>query len=253
MSNVLIIASNYGLWAEELQGPWDALRKAGHRLSLATPTGKTPLPLKLSLDSSFVDPVQQVQVNTPEVVERVRQILRDGEWGSPIKIADATMGDYDAIVIVGGPGAPLDLTGNAKIHQLLVSAWQDNKTIGALCYAVGALVWARQPADYKKSIVHGKTIVAHPREWDFTADMSYSLESTTPDNPGTDIVTPGFVFPLRPIVEDAVGPTGRVISPPKTTRENPCVHVDAPFVTALSVESSQAFGQKLVEILGKST
>ena len=49
MSNVLIIASNYGLWAEELQGPWDALRKAGHRLSLATPTGKTPLPQDLAV------------------------------------------------------------------------------------------------------------------------------------------------------------------------------------------------------------
>jgi hypothetical protein len=26
MSKILVIASNYGLWAEELQAPWDALK-----------------------------------------------------------------------------------------------------------------------------------------------------------------------------------------------------------------------------------
>lgn len=251
MAKIVMMASNYGLWAEELQAPWDALRKAGHDVTLATPTGKTPLPLKFSLDPDFVDPVQNARVNTPEVVERVRQILKTGEWDTPIKIDDATMGDYDAIVVVGGPGAPLDITGNPKIHQMLVEAWQGNKTIGALCYAVGALVWARQPQDYKKSIISGKTIVAHPREWDFTGPLPYFLEGTTPENPGTDVVTPGFVYPLRPIVEDAVGPSGRVISPPETTRERPTVNYDAPFVTALSVESSIAFGNKLVEVLKK--
>ena len=29
MTRVMMIASNVGLWAEELQAPWDALRKAG--------------------------------------------------------------------------------------------------------------------------------------------------------------------------------------------------------------------------------
>jgi putative intracellular protease/amidase len=47
---VLVIASNYGVWAEELQGPWDALRQAGHDLTLATYLGKTPLPGAISMD-----------------------------------------------------------------------------------------------------------------------------------------------------------------------------------------------------------
>ena len=33
---VVVLASNYGLWAEELQGPWDALNNAGHNVTLAT-------------------------------------------------------------------------------------------------------------------------------------------------------------------------------------------------------------------------
>jgi hypothetical protein len=49
--------------------------------------------------------------------------------------------------------------------------------------------------------------------------------------------------------EDAVGPNGKVYSNPATNRDNPQVLFDYPFVTALSVESSIAFGEKLVEVL----
>ena len=42
---ILVIASNYGVWAEELQAPWDALNRAGHRLTLATYLGLVLGPL----------------------------------------------------------------------------------------------------------------------------------------------------------------------------------------------------------------
>jgi putative intracellular protease/amidase len=248
---VLILASNLGLWGEELQAPWDALKKAGFKITLATEQGKTPLPLMLSVDENFVDPVQQYHVNPSEVVARIKEILETGEWDNPIKIVDAKMEDYDAIVVVGGPGSPLDLTGNSKVHKLLLAAYKSNKIMGALCYAVGCFVWARDPDNDNKSIIYGRTVVAHPREWDFTGDLNYPLYGATPDNPGTDLVTPGFVYPLQVIVEDAVGPDGKVISDPKANRENPCVAYDRPFVTGLSVESSIAFGDKLVEALSE--
>ena len=160
------------------------------------------------------------------------------------------MADYDAIVAVGGPGSPLDVAGNAKVHKLIVDAWQQGKLIAALCYAVGALVWARNPAT-GRSIIYGKTIVAHPKPWDFTDDLPYPLYNEVPGNEGTDLVSPGFLYPLAVIVEDAVGPDGKVLSDPKATHEKPQVHVDWPFVTALSVESSKAFGDAVVEVLAK--
>jgi putative intracellular protease/amidase len=246
---VLIVASNYGLWAEELQGPWDALKKAGHKLTLATYKGLPPGILKLSMDPAFVDPMQKVAVNPAPMVERVKQILADGEWDHPIKIADANMADYDALVLVGGPGSTLDIVGNARIHQKLVEAYQSDKIIGAICYAVGALVWARNPDNDGKSIMWGKTVTAHPREWDFIDDLPYWLHNPTPENPELNFFTPGFVFPLAQIVENAVGPQGKVLSKPNTTHENPLVAYDYPFVTALSAESSAAFGDKLVEVL----
>ena len=246
---VLMLASNVGLWAEELQAPWDALRKAGHQVTLATHTGKTPLPLALSMDPNFIDPVQKRPVNTVEGVERAKKILADGEWDNPIKTSDAKIADYDVLAMVGGPGSPLDLVGDAKVHRMLEEAYRTDKIIGALCYSVGALVWARNPDNDGRSIIYGKTITAHPREWDFIEDMSYELYGATADNPSTNLITPGFVYPLAVIVEDAVGPAGRVLSDPTTSREKPLASFDYPFVTALSTESSIAYGQKLVEVL----
>ena len=246
---VLMLASNLGLWGEELQAPWDALKKAGHELTLATERGITPLPMILSMDPEFVDPVQQYNVNPQEVVDRIKQILETGEWDNPIKFADAKMADYDAIVAVGGPGSPLDISGNAKVHRLMEEAYKDDKIIGALCYAVGAYVWARNADNDGNSIIYGKKVVAHPREWDFTGDLPYPLYGATPENPGTDVVTPGFVYPLAVVVEHAVGPNGQVLSDPTANREKPSVMYDFPFVTGLSVESSIAFGDKMVEVL----
>lgn len=248
---IVVLASNYGLWAEELQGPWDELKKAGHHLTLATRTGKKPLPLVLSMDPDFVDPVQNAPMNPADVVKRNVELLNGPDWANPITYTDIKMSEYDAIVLVGGPGSALDMVGNPKIHELLVEAVQKNKLIGALCYTVGCLVFARDPIT-KKSIIHGKTVVAHPAAWDFKDDMNYPLYGATPDNPGTDIVTVGFAFPLQRITEDAVGSNGRVISDAGANRHKPSVAFDWPFVTGLSVESSTAYGEKLVEVLARA-
>lgn len=247
---VLMIASNLGLWGEELQAPWDALKKAGFSLTLATEKGITPLPLELSINKDFVDPVQNYNVNPAEVVDRILGILENKEWENCLKISDVKAGDYDAIAIVGGPGSPLDITGNAKVHRLLENFYYQGKIIGALCYAVGTFVWARKKED-GKSIINGKTIVAHPKEWDFTGDLNYPLYGASQSNPGTDLVTPGFLYPLQVIVSDAVGDNGRVIANPAANRKTPVVHYDHPFVSAQSVESSIAFGEKMVEVLKK--
>jgi putative intracellular protease/amidase len=246
---VVVLASNYGLWAEELQAPWDALKKAGHDVTLDTRWGKKPLPLVLSMDRNFVDPVQNVAINPKEVVDRCEELLSNGEWDNPMKYSDIKMSGYDAIALVGGPGSALDMVGNPIIHDLLVEAFQSNKIIGALCYTVGCLAFARNPANGYKSIIYGKTVVAHPAAWDFKDNMNYPLVGATPDNPGTDIVTQGFAFPLQHMTEDAAGPQGRVISDAGANRNKPCTAYDFPFVTGLSVESSIAYGNLLVDAL----
>ena len=259
MAKILFLASNCGLWSEELQAPWDVLTAAGHELTLATFRGQTPLPLAFSMNPESLDRKLGTRIVPQHVFERTKALLESGAWDSDIKIGTIQsrvgpetgieMDGFDAIAIVGGQGAAVDLAGNYKVHKLIVDAYTSDKIIGALCYGVAALAWARQPENYKRSIVWGKTIVAHPKEWDYDMPIYYKLYGETPDNPSPDFVTPGFLFPLRAVMESAVGPEGTVISPPETTRDHPRVHYDHPFVTALSVESSQVFGEKLAEVL----
>jgi len=248
---VLVIASNYGLWAEELQAPWDAMKSAGCQCTLATYKGMTPLPFEVSMDPTFRDPKQDYFVNPENVVNRVKDLLDTGEWDNPRKVQDVSMNEFDALVLVGGPGAPLDITGNMKIHQLLLDAYTQGKVIGAICYAVAALALTRDPSNFNRSIIYGRTVTAHPHAWDFDIDMSYPLYGRNNENTGTDVVTPGFVFPLQYMVEDAVGSDGKVLADVTANREKPCTAHDGQFITALSVESSRAFGEKLGEVLSR--
>src|SRR5580658_9984429 len=96
---ILVGASNYGVWAEELQAPWDILTKAGHKLTLATPKGTKPLPLAASVDPTFIDPIQKYNVNPKEVCDRVVELVQGNEWANPIKLSDARMADYDVLVL----------------------------------------------------------------------------------------------------------------------------------------------------------
>lgn len=246
---ILFIASNYGLWAEELQAPWDALKEAGHNLTLATYKGMTPLPIKISMDPDIVDPMQNIHVNPPEVIKRVNEILDNGEWSNTIKISDAKMEDYDALVLVGGPGSAVDITGNMFVHKLVLNAYKNKKIIAALCYAVGAFAFTRDPDNRNRSIIYGKTVAAHPHAWDFDVDLDYDVVRETPENPGIKLRTCGFLYPLQYMIEDAVGPEGSVKADPSTTRERPCVIQDGNIITGLSIESSVELGKTLVKAL----
>jgi putative intracellular protease/amidase len=252
MAKVLICATNYGTWGEELQAPWDIIKKAGHQLTLATPLGKKPLPLQVSVDPNFLDPIINFKTNPPDVCKRIKELTDGDEWAHSIRFKDAKMADYDTIVLTGGLGAMIDMCNNYNVHKLVMDAYRSNKLIGALCYSVTTLVFCRDTKNDNRSIIYGKKITAHPAAWDFYGpewDFTYDLYGATADNKGTDVHTPGFLWPLEHLVRDAVGPTGNCIANVKANREKPEVAFDWPFVTGTSVESSIAYGQKIVEVL----
>jgi putative intracellular protease/amidase len=249
---VLIAATNYGSWGEELQAPWDIIKAAGNEVTLTTPLGKKPLPLAVSVDPKFFDPVIKFNTNPPEVCKRIKELADGNEWAHPVKFKDAKMADYDAIVLTGGLGAMIDMCNNWNLHKLIKDAYATKKLIGALCYAVTTLVYIRDPKNGNKSIIYGKKVTAHPAAWDFYGpefDFTYDLYGATPDNKGTDVHTPGFLWPAEHLIRDAVGPNGKCIARESATREDPEVAYDWPFVTGTSVESSIAYGEKIAEVL----
>jgi putative intracellular protease/amidase len=225
---------------------------AGFDVTLATYKGMTPLPGKMSMDPDFIDPQQGVAMNPKAVIDRVYEILDTGEWDNPLKFSEVNMADYDALVMVGGAGSPLDIVGNITVHNIIYDAYKSGKIIGALCYTVGALAFTRDPENDYKSVIYGKKVTAHPHEWDFVGDHKFEFVRRTPENPGMELTINGFLFPLQYMVEDAVGDRSLVFADPKTNRDNPCVIYDHPFVTGLSVESSTLYGQKLVEVINSN-
>ncbi len=247
---ILVLATNYGTWGEELQAPWDILNKAGHQLTLGTPLGKKPLPLQVSCDPNFVDPIINFKTNPPDVCNRIKELTDGKEWDNSIKYKDADMKNFDAIVLTGGLGAMIDMCNNFNVHKLIKDAVKQDKLVGALCYAVTTLVFCRR--DDGKAMIYGKKVTAHPASWDFYGpdwDFTYDLYGKTADNKGTDVHTPGFLWPVEHLVRDAVGPQGQCIANEKANREHPEVAFDWPFVTGTSVESSIAYGQKIAEVL----
>lgn len=168
MKSVLIVASNYGVWGEELQAPWDACRKAGFKVTLATPQGKKPLPFEISVDPDFLDAVQNVHTNPKEVCDRCKELVDGEEWAHPLKLSEADMADYDAIVLTGGPGTTLDMANNWDLHKLIMDAYKGGKIVAAICYAVSALVFLRDPENDYKSLVYGKKYALTPVHGTFT-------------------------------------------------------------------------------------
>lgn len=249
---VLMIATNCGSWAEELQAPWDACKKAGFEVTLATPLGKKPLPFLISVDPEFVDGVQNYKTNPEWVCKRAKELVDGDEWANPKKVAECNMDDYDAIVVTGGPGAMIDLANSWELHQLILKAYRDNKIVAALCYAIASLVFLRDPLNNYRSIVYGHKVCAHCRQWDFYGPgmaMTYEVYGATPDNTGITLMTPGFLYPIEELTRDAVGPNGVVIARAEANREDPQAFYDHPFITAQSVESSIAFGDLIVKAL----
>ena len=147
MKKVVFVLSEWGYWGEEIIGPLEACDNAGYEITFVTPTGKKPVPLGTSMSPGFIDPPLGKSVTSPEMAEKTWQVDRSGrldhprnlaEWvprrpypSSPTYLRDMEayyrrrrelerqeLTNYDAIVVVGGSGALVDLANNQRLHSI---------------------------------------------------------------------------------------------------------------------------------------
>jgi protease I len=69
-----------------------------------------------------------------------------------IAIKEVDTNDFDAVVLIGGPGAAKQLVGNPDVIELLQSADNDHKVIAAICIAPVVLAEARILKDRKATV-----------------------------------------------------------------------------------------------------
>jgi putative intracellular protease/amidase len=265
-NKVLVVVSEHGFWIEELLKPTDHLTKAGIEYDIITPTGKLPVPDGASTDSTYVDPPLGKPVTSPELAERgkamnweeffegrlslenwfpVRPYLSSGnylrsleEYYDKRKEGWKIIENYDALLMVGGGGAVVDLANNQRLHDMILGFYYADKLIGAECYTVTALAFARE-LDTRKSILEGKHCTGHTMEYDYTSNWAIMANGQML-NFGAPPIS------LEYILRDAVGDTGQFHG---NVGRHTSVILDYPFLTSRSVASSDLCGEVFVKCL----
>ena len=264
---ILIVLSEYGFWGEELIGPLETFDAAAYEVDFATPKGKRPVALPPSMDPEYIDPPLGKSVTSVEVAEKVKAIDVSPRLDNPISIeakmperpyfsshnlireleeynkavakaASEWLSQYDALLLVGGSGPIVDMVNNQRVHDMIMSFKAAGKAIGAECYGVACLAFAREWED-RKSIIWGKHVTGHCKEYDYKDGTGFM---------GADINMGPPPYPLEYILRDATGPEGAYIG--NFGKETSCI-VDFPFITGRSTPDSYLTGQKIVEVLEK--
>ncbi len=262
---ILIILSEWGYWGEELIGPLETFDKAGYEVTFATPKGKRPVALPPSMDPNYIDPPLGRSVTSEEVAEKVKAIDSSPRLDNPVNISEIIpempyfssssllrdlesyykaidkaekefLSQFDAMLIVGGSGPIVDLANNQRVHDIILSFLKMNKPIGAECYGVACLAFARE-LENRKSIIWGKRVTGHCKEYDYHDGTGFM---------GTDFNMGPPPYPLEYILRDATGPDGAYIG---NFGKETSVIVDYPFITGRSTPDSYLTGEKIVETL----
>jgi len=269
MKRVIFILSEWGYWGEELVGPLEACDAAGYEITFVTPTGKKPTALGVSMDPTYVDPPLGRTVVSQEMADKTRAIVESDRLDYPRSLADwfplraypssptylrdmedyyrtidqivtAELPEFDALVIVGGSGALVDLANNSRLHELILGFVNLNKPVAAECYGVSCLAFARDFRE-KKSLIEGKHVTGHPIDYDYLDGTGFQGQ---PQAEGINFGPP--FYPLEFILRDAVEPGGAFIG---NVGHETSVIVDHPFITSRSTASSVECGRLLVEVL----
>ena len=69
-----------------------------------------------------------------------------------VAIKEVNTNDYDAVVLIGGPGAGKQLVGNQDVIELVQSADNNHKIVAAICIAPVVLAEARLLRDRKATV-----------------------------------------------------------------------------------------------------
>ena len=263
---ILAVMSEYGYWGIELVGPLRKLEAAGYNFDFVTPKGKRSPCLPPSRDTSYVDPPLGLCVTTPEDKALVDAFEATDALDATLNLSqmfperpyysapdflrrleayyiarkaaqEAAVAAYDAVLLVGGSGPIVDMVNNQRVHDLVLGFHAAGKPIGAICYGVAALVFARD-FNERRSIVRGKHVTGHCIEYDYHDGTGFV---------GTDFNMGPPPYVLEYILTDAVGPEGQYHG---NFGKPTSVIVDYPFITARSLQCSHEFGDRFVDVLG---
>lgn len=265
LKKILTVLSEFGYWGIELVGPLNVLESKGYSLEFMTPKGNRAKALPPSYDTSFYDPPLGVNVTTEEAKNFVLafessnlldncmnmseliperpyyshpNFLRELEsYYKKLKSSVQSLTEsYDALFLVGGSGPMIDMVNNQRLHEIILGFHRADKPIGAICYGVAALVFARD-FNERQSIIKGKHVTGHCIEYDYHDGTGFL---------GTDLNMGAPPYVLEYLLRDATGDS--VFYHGNFGKETSVV-ADYPFITARSLQCSFEFGNVFADVL----
>jgi putative intracellular protease/amidase len=261
---ILTVLSEWGYWGEELIGPLDVIDEKGYEAVFMTPTGERPRALPVSKKPGFFDPPLNKVVVDEYYARRTTEVDSSDRLANPINLEawfperpyfnapnfgheleryhaerDARweeLKQYDALLIVGGSGAMVDLGNNLRLHDVILGFLKLGKLIAAECYGVVPLAFARDWTD-RKSIISGKHVTGHTVEYDWHDGTGFIK---------SDLNFKTAFYPLEYILRDATAPDGQYHGGVGHTLST---ILDYPFLTGRSTQDSRLVGELMVEVL----
>ena len=173
MARVLMPLPAQGFDPTEAAITWAMLRADGHEVGFATPDGKAAEADPLMLTGQGLDVWGFVPgLNRLPLVGRMLRanadasaaytaMARDKAFNAPARWDAVTVNDFDGLILPGGHRARgmRPYLESDVLKRLVVSAFADDKAVGAICHGVLLAARSMDPAT-GRSVLHGRRTTA---------------------------------------------------------------------------------------------
>ena len=131
----IVTSADRGYWLAELTRPYWHLTERGHEITLASPKGGKVKHDRLS------NPSTEGSWEANDIVSK--GFLSDASLSELLEtttsLDEIRPEEYDAVHVVGGTGAAVDLYPNDRVAEVLEYFWASGKIVGAICHGTIAL------------------------------------------------------------------------------------------------------------------
>ena len=161
----LLSSAEIGFWLAECTHPYWHLVERGHEVHFASPLGG-----KAGF-AAMSDPYAEGSWEANDIVSK--GFLSDktlvAKLNTMIALSEVRPEEYDAVHVVGGGGAAVDLYPNEQVARILEHFWGAGKVVGAICH--GAIALANNP-----DRVAGRRATGFSREEDREVEKLYGKD-----------------------------------------------------------------------------
>lgn len=184
-----------GFWLSELTHPYFAMKKAGLDITIASiKGGEAPIDPRSLADMDEDTKAFLGNPNTRKLIDRTPAL------------ASLKVGQFKAIVFVGGHGAMWDFPNNKAANHLAVDIYEHGGVVAAVCHGPAALTTLTLPNGNK--LIAGKKVTgfsnAEESAIKLTKVVPFSLEDT--------LNAAGATYESGPMWTSEVVVDGRVIT-----------------------------------------